>query len=470
MSLTSMIKMNGKSTPNDSAGKPRFMALLPQSKPAPVANGEAQQMGQNFLQQILDISRHMTEIRVLEPLLNYVIDEAIKLVGAERGYIVLVQPDGMLGIKVKRGRGGENLEGVEEDHISKSVFDEVVNTGEPLILRDAVNDPRFGEALSVISLQLRSIMCVPFISRGETIGVLYVENRSIRNRFTEDNLPPLILFANQAAVAIENAALNDDLETRVAARTRELEKSWTEVVEANRLRTVWLSNVTHDLRAPLGITTASLSFLQEGGLGDLNDDQLTWVGKSLQAVYHTADLIDDLFDLFKMDSGGIKLRPEMISLQEFLQNVYDVGLGLPCPDGVTFELDISTATLPNVFIDSARIRQVVLNLLSNAYKFTHQGSVTLHASYQAGEQEVVIGINDTGEGITADKIERLFQRFQQVDDNEERRQQGSGLGLAICRELVEAHGGRIWVESKPGVGSDFIFSLPLDPPKQSSGS
>ncbi len=462
MSLANIIKMHSK---------PQFMVNFSQPGTASVPKREAQQMEQDFLQQILDISRHMTEIRTLEPLLNYVIDEAVKLVGAERGYIVLVQPDGLLEIKVKRGRDGESLESDDEaDHISRSVFNEVVNTSAPLILRDAVNDPHFGEARSVISLQLRSIMCVPFISQGETIGVLYVENRSIRDRFNEGDLPPLILFANQAAVAIENATLNDDLEARVAARTRELEKSWSEVVEANRLRTVWLSNVTHDLRAPLGITTASLSFLQEGGLGDLNDDQLTWVDKSLQAVQHTTGLINDLFDLFKMDSGGIKLRPKTVSLQEFLQNTYDVGLGLPRPIGVTFELDILATTLPDVFIDSARIRQVVLNLLSNAYKFTAQGSVTLYAEYQPGDKEVLIGVRDTGEGIAAGKLDYLFKRFQQVDDNEERRRQGSGLGLAICRELVEAHNGRIFVESQPGVGSNFVFSLPLTPPKQSSGS
>jgi signal transduction histidine kinase len=467
MSLTDTMKINGKPPVNGSASRPRFMALRTQPETAPVPNGKTPHVEQNFLQQILDISRHMAETRALEPLLNYVIDEAVKLVGAEQGYIVLVQPDGSLEIKVKRGRGGEELEGVEEDYISKSVFSEVVKTGQPLILRDAINDPHYGAARSVISLQLRSIMCVPFIARGETIGVLYVENRSIRNRFKEDDLPPLILFANQAAVAIENAALNDDLEARVADRTRELEKSWSEVVEANRLRTVWLSNVAHDLRAPLGITTASLSFLQEGGLGDLNNDQLTWVGKSLQAVHHTTGLINDLFDLFKMESGGIKLHQETVSLQEFLQNVYDVGLGLPRPEGVNFELDISTTTLPDVFIDLARIRQVVLNLLSNAYKFTTQGNVTLYAEYRPGDTEVLIGVRDTGEGIAAEKLDRLFNRFQQVDDNDERRRQGSGLGLAICRELVEMHGGRVGVESAPGVGSNFMFTLPLNPPHQS---
>lgn len=441
--------------------RPQALARGGSSDAAVDSKTKRQQMEQSLLQRILDISRHMAETRALEPLLNYVIDEAIQLVGAERGYIVLVQSDGSLEIRVKRGQGGETLVD-EDDPISKSVFNEVVESGKSVIIRDAINDPQFGTAQSVICLQLRSIMCVPFVARGETIGAIYVENRSIRNRFKEDDLPPLTLFANQAAVAIENAAINDDLEARVAARTKELERSWSEVIEANRLRTVWLSNVAHDLRAPLGIVTASLSFLQEGGLGPLNPNQMEWIGKSLKATQHTSSLTNDLFDLFKLETGGLSSEREMVSMHEFLQNVYDVGLGLPWPEKVTFELNISPP-LPHLYIDPLRIRQVLLNLLSNAHKFTAQGSVTLFARYQADRQEMLLGIKDTGEGIAADQVDRLFQRFQQVDQDAKRRRQGAGLGLAICRELVEMHGGRIWVESELGTGSSFMFTLPRSP-------
>lgn len=429
-------------------------------------------MDRDLLEHILNISRRMAETRTLTPLLNYVVDEAIELVGAERGYVVLVQPDGALEFRVQRSREGGQLADAE-DQISKSILNQVIDTAQPLVLRNAMENSRFSQAESVVILQLRSIMCVPLIAQGETIGAIYVENRSIRGRFSEDDLPPLILFANQAAVAIENAALNEELEARVAARTRELqqamlqvEKSWTEAVEANRLRTVWLGNVAHDLGAPLGIVSASLSFMQEGELGELNEGQLEWIGKSLRALRHISNLIDDLSDLSTLEAGGISLHREMVTPQEFLQNVYNVGLGLSWPRGVTFNIDVSPP-LPDLCIDPVRIRQVLLNLISNAHKFTSQGSVTVHAHYQASQEEVVIGVADTGEGIAADQIERVFQRFQQVDDNFKRKRLGTGLGLAICRELVELHRGRIWVESTLGIGSDFMFTLPLnfDPPQ-----
>lgn len=429
---------------------------------------------QNLLEHMLIISRHMAEMRNLGPLLTYVIDEAIKLVGAEKGYIVLVRDDGTFEFMAKRGRGGIDLED-GEDQISTSVLNKVIQSGEPLILRDAINDPGFSEARSVVALGLRSIMCVPLIASGKTIGGIYVENRAIRNRFKKEDLSPLTLFANQAAaVAIQNAVINDKLETIVADRTKalqersrelekahdELEKSWTEAVEANRLRTVWLSNLAHDLRAPLNIVTMTLSALEKGSLGELNAEQFEWVTKSLTAVQHTKNLIDNLFDIFKIEAGAITLHQTKVNLESFLRDIYDVAQGLPWYHDVTLKLDLAPP-LPAIMIDPVRMRQVLINLLTNAQKFTVHGTVRIHARYDRASQEVVIGIADTGEGIPADKLGHLFQRFQQVDDDSDRRRLGTGLGLAICREFVEMHGGRIWVESQVGQGADFIFTLPV---------
>jgi GAF domain-containing protein len=196
-------------------------------------------MRDDLLEHILAVSRRMAETRALTPLLNYVMDEAIALVGAERGYVVLVHPDGVLDIRVKRGMGGEDLES-GEDQVSVSILTRVVGDGEPLVLRDAMNDSRFGSSDSVFILGLRSIMCVPLVSRGDTIGAIYVENRSIRDRFSEADLPPLTLFANQAAVEIENARLfsalqsaHDELEIRVEERTSELVRAKAGIEAAN---------------------------------------------------------------------------------------------------------------------------------------------------------------------------------------------------------------------------------------------
>ncbi len=426
----------------------------------------------SVLLRILDVSRRMAERRTFTPLLAYVVDEAIRLVGAERGYVVLPRPDGSLDFRVTRDQKGNEVQH-PDDQISTSVLNKVMQTGEPLILRDAMADPQFSRSQSVMSLQLRSVMCAPLISYGKPIGAIYVENRSVRNRFREQDLSPFALFADQAATAIENAAQNDELEARVAERTRELEhamaqleKSWAEAVEANRLRTVLLASVMHDLRSPLALATGSLNMLRGGSFGPLNTEQLQRIEYLVDRLDYMLRLVDDLADLTRLEATSLALYPEKVALPTFLQNIYQVGCELRWPETVAFQLDLAP-DLPALYLDPVRIQQVLLNLITNAFKFTAQGSVTLRARYQPDQGEVVLGITDTGEGIPADQMDQLFQRFHQADKNVQRKRMGSGLGLSICRNLVEMHGGRIWVESAPGVGSSFSFTLPMDGPPAS---
>jgi signal transduction histidine kinase len=180
-------------------------------------------------------------------------------------------------------------------------------------------------------------------------------------------------------------------------------------------------------------------------------------------------LTEDVFDLTKIEVGGLVLRKQKVDLEPFLRKTYNIGLGLPWPSGVDFRLDLAP-NLPTITADPIRLSQVLMNLLSNALKFTNEGLVTLHAEHLPDTNEVLIGVSDTGEGIPEDKIGQLFQRFQQVDPNRERRMVGTGLGLAISRDLVDMHDGRLWVESTPGVGSAFKFVLPVNGTKGSTRS
>jgi signal transduction histidine kinase len=426
---------------------------------------DSQKLNRDLLQQVLDVSRMLAETRALTPLLDRALEEAVKLVGAERGYLVMVGSDGGHQIRLRRHRPGDELQ-QSDDNISNSIVDKVVKTGEPLILRDALNDPEFSNASSIISLKLRSVMCVPLISRGSLIGALYVENRSIRGRFRESDLPPLILFANQAAVAIENAALNEELEQRVIQRTRELqdamnqlEGSWMNLVENNRMQTELLGNVAHDLRSPLTIVVGTLSAMEDGSIGPVTAEQREWITKCLSAVTHVLNLTNDIFDLTKLDLGKLTLYVNAVDLYDFMENIYRVVTGLPWPGEVALVLD-APKDLPPVLMDAGRIRQILFNLISNALKYTSYGNVTLHARHLPEQNEVWIGVSDSGDGIAPDQLLRLFQRFQQADDNVERRRVGTGLGLAISKQLVEMHGGRIWAESTPGQGSNFVFALP----------
>jgi signal transduction histidine kinase len=433
-------------------------------------------LNETLWQRILTISRELAESTELEPMLVAAMDEALDLVGADRGYLVLLAENGTLDFKVHRTKGKKDLEQVE-DQISTSILAQVVQSGEPLILADASAHHSFGKAASVVALNIRSVMCVPLIARGKVIGALYVENRTIPGRFSEDKLPPLVIFANQAAVLIENALILALLETRVADRTGELqqalehlEHSWVQSVEANHLRTALLANITHDIRAPLAMATSALSMMLDGTFGDLNASQTEWTTASLKAVNHVLDLSNDIFDLTKEELGELKLHPEKIALNVFFEGIVRIARGMQWASEVTFQQQIAP-DLPTVYADPVRLRQVLLNLLTNALKFTSKGSVTLFAENVATHDGVIIGVKDTGDGIPADQIERLFKRFTQVDSRVDKLRLGTGLGLAISRSLVEMHGGHISVNSVVGEGSNFSFFLPLkivSPPQQST--
>src|SRR5713226_755033 len=152
-------------------------------------------MDNTSLERVLHLSRSMAETRSVSPLLEYAIDEAMRLVGAKRGYLVLLNEDGSLNFRVKRGTHRDGTP-ADEDQISTSILRHVVDSAQPLIINDARSDPRWSQAASVALLGLRSVMCVPLIARGQTRGTIYVENRTLQNCFDEQDLPPLVLFAN----------------------------------------------------------------------------------------------------------------------------------------------------------------------------------------------------------------------------------------------------------------------------------
>ncbi len=178
-------------------------------------------LNQPMLEKLLDISRKLSENRILDPLLDYAIKVALDLFGAEYGYLVLLNPDGSLNFRVRTDKDGRQLD-EPEAQISRTIFEKVIRDREPLVIADAIVDPEFQTAHSVRSLQLRSVMCVPLIARGKTLGAIYIENRTEKGLFQQQDLLPLEYFAAQAAISIENAMLNADLEARVAERTAAL--------------------------------------------------------------------------------------------------------------------------------------------------------------------------------------------------------------------------------------------------------
>ncbi len=423
-------------------------------------------MENNELARVLQISQRMAETRTLAPLLEYTIDEAIDLAGAQRGYLVLVKHDGSLDFRVSRDNTHSPITD-PADQISISILGKVIQSGQPQLFRDAIHDPRLKRSASVVALKLRSVMGVPLISRGVILGAIYVENRKASGIFKDDDLAPLAIFANQAAVAIENAILNEELETRMVIKTAELRKALDQLEERwqaeraeNELRTIMLGTIAHDVRVPLALACTAMALLEDTTFGALTGEQREWARKARDATRFALDMLEDVFDLAKLDLGVLELDKDSTPLVDFLKEIYEIAQAFNWPEGVEFVAQVPSA-LPAIAIDKGRIRRVIFNLLSNSLKFITSGSVTLYAESQPEQRRVLVGVRDTGEGISEEDQRRIFKRFEQADPNVVRRKKGVGLGLAICREFVEMHDGQIWVESAPGQGADFKFTLPV---------
>lgn len=427
-----------------------------------------------MLQRVLELSYQMAEERDLDSLLDYVMNQSIKFTKGQHGYLVLV--DKKTGeLNFRKTYGSPDQEHDKQGRpVSRTIIEQVIQSQKPSLHKNALHESSLQDAPSVFDLQLKSVLCVPLIARGDLLGVLYLENRHAINAFVEEDIAPVMIFASQAAVAIQNAQLHNELqqwanelEERVANRTQELEEAryaaeenWSATLEENLQRTALLANIAHDLRSPLNTAISSLSMIQDGYFGDINAEQNDWIERSLTAINQVVRLASDVFELTKIEQGRLSFEPRAVELLPLLQEGISIAEGLRKVDSpVELLLDVSPH-LPMIMADPDRLRQILTNLLANALKFTAEGSVVLRASLAENPAWVIVEVMDTGVGIPPEDLDEIFERFKQAA-NQTAGYRGTGLGLAICRQLIEQHGGKIWVESVENAGSTFFFSLPV---------
>ncbi len=236
----------------------------------------------------------------------------------------------------------------------------------------------------------------------------------------------------------------------------ELRRLYQELESASQHKSDFLASMSHELRTPLNAIIGFSQVLCEGMVGEVNEKQKEYLEDILSSGNHLLSLINDVLDLSKVEAGQIELDLTQFSLQDALESGVVMVRGRATKDAVRITLE--PTDVGPVTGDERRVRQVIFNLLSNAVKFTPSGgSVDVSALQVNGE--VRISVTDTGPGIAAEDLERIFEEFQQTDAGIEHRE-GTGLGLALSKRLVELHGGRIWVDSALGKGSTFVFSLP----------
>jgi signal transduction histidine kinase len=301
--------------------------------------------------------------------------------------------------------------------------------------------------LSAVSAgELRFVAHVPLSARGRTIGLLsayFHEQREL----TDTQARALRTIARLVSVANENA----DLVGELRVNNLQLER-------ANRLKSEFLASVSHELRTPMNAIIGYTKLMLDGLDGEMTAQQQTDLFRVAQAADNLLGLINGLLDLAKIEAGKMELNVEEVNIND----VTDEALELVRPHAGEKGLEVRAtipATLPNVWADRARVRQVLANMLANAVKFTERGTVSVAAT--SAEGWVTVSVSDTGVGISPEAQAYVFDEFRQADSSTTRKYGGTGLGLAISKRLVTLHGGRIWVDSEVGRGSTFHFTLPI---------
>jgi signal transduction histidine kinase len=336
-----------------------------------------------------------------------------------------------------------------------SALGRTVMERKPIQIADVLADPHYSLHEAQRKLGFRTILGVPLLREGNPIGVIVLLRSTVRP-FTDKQIELATTFADQAVIAIENVRLFDEIQDK----SRQL-------AEASQHKSQFLANMSHELRTPLNAIIGVSEMLREDAEA-LNQDTEP-VDRVLGAGRHLLALINDILDLSKIEAGRMELQLESFPLAPLIADVVKTIEPLAAKNANQVAVHCNKA-IGTLYADQMRLRQALLNLMSNANKFTERGTITVDArqGHENGRDWVTIAVADTGIGMTPDQMGKLFQEFSQADASTTRKYGGTGLGLAISKRFCQMMGGDITVASEPGRGSTFTIRLPriVDAPKE----
>ncbi len=383
---------------------------------------------------LLEISRRLNSTLDIKILLQEIIEAATELTDTEVASILLVDPN----TGVLRFEAGINpssqvaLESIEVP-MEGSIAGWIVQHGEPMLIEDVRSHPsHFQQVDDTIEFSTRNMLGVPLSTHEKTIGALEAINKRREQAFTEDDVNTLTALAAQAAVAIENARLfhQNDL----------------------------ISEMVHELRTPLAALSATTHILLRQ---DLPEDRRRMLIETIQSeTQRLSRMTTDFLDLSRLESGRTRIERVRFDVGNLIAECIQIVQ----PQATDRLVRISTSIdsdVPELEADEGKLKQVLLNLLTNAIKYNREkGEVFVHAELTPEQTAVRVSVRDTGRGISRQDQEHMFERFYRVPDTEGYAQ-GTGLGLAIAKRIVEAHDGEIWLESELDVGTTFFFTVPV---------
>ena len=351
-----------------------------------------------------------------------------------------------------------------------------------ILIREELEAERGEKGAAFIAAYLRdsdAAAVLPLFFKDQLLGVLTLGQKKNGEPYSPIDIDLLEVLAGHIAVAIENATLYEQMEAKVRERTRELEEARTFAEAANKAKSDFLSNMSHELRTPLNSIIGFSEVLQAGASGPLTPEQEEYLKDIWESGKHLQRIIGNILDLSKIDAGMMELDLDAFYLKELLEGSLSLFRDKAQKQGLTLAAEISDE-VDLVTADKTKIKQVALNLIANAVKFTPAGGrVTISARRINGQgiinkkpgtpapgprtpdpDFIEVSVQDTGIGMTTEESRKLFQPFVQIDNSLTKKYEGTGLGLHLSKKIVELHNGSIRVESGPGKGACFSFTIP----------
>ena len=399
------------------------------------------------LERLLEVCRNLSANLDYEPLLQSIIEVASELTRSESSSIMVYEQETQsLRFVAAPFHVIDSLKTINIP-LDRSVAGTVFTSAQPMALHHAERDNRiFRMVDKELNENTNSLLAVPLMFRGIVIGVIEAMNKLNNAHYTEEDIIILETLASQAAIAIQNHRVLDDSQ-----------KSYRKVMELDRMKSDFVAIFSHELRTPLGVVLGHASLLQESVDKEMRDEVDVIVRSSMRLK----EILDQFSNIDQIELGLTHLHRTRVAIAPLILEVVGAFQDLANEKMITIKIDIPQKGLLFVEGDAEKIGIALRNLVKNALTFSNEGGqMRVRAEEVPGY--VKISVIDNGLGIPASEQEKIFQRFYQVEKHMTRTHGGMGLGLSITKDMVEMHGGRIWVESVEGKGSRFTFLLPLN--------
>jgi signal transduction histidine kinase len=398
-----------------------------------------------------EISEAVSSSLESQRVLTTIVTRAVQLSDTEGGSILEFDATtGLFHVRTCFGTDAELVETLRATriHLDETFVGRAAASGAPCQAADLAAEPSDAHIDQLRGAGWRSMLVVPLLREDEILGALVVR-RTLAGAFEQHTVDLLETLASQSAVALYNARVFRELDEK----TRQLEV-------ASQHKSDFLANMSHELRTPLNAVIGFSDVLLERMFGELNERQDEYLHDIRNSGRHLLELINEILDLSKVEAGRMELELGLVSLPDVLRDALAMVRERAERHRLTLELEIADG-VPTVLADELKLKQVALNLLTNAVKFTADGGAIAMSAQFVGD-EVRVTVRDTGIGIPEQDQDRIFEAFQRGDRRSHTSTEGTGLGLTLSKRIVELHGGRVWLTSRVGAGSTFGFAIPAD--------